>query len=42
MFETLARLWKEKRLDEQKLNNAVLKEWITEDEKIQIMSLEQI
>ena len=33
MFETLQRLYNEGKLTLDKLENAVIKEWITEDEK---------
>lgn len=33
MFETLKRLYLEDRLTEEKLSNAVLKKWITEEQK---------
>ena len=36
MYETLLRLWKEGKLTEEKLNNAVLKGWITEEQKATI------
>ena len=37
MFETLLRLWKDGKLSEEKLSNAVSKGWITEEEKEKIM-----
>jgi hypothetical protein len=39
MFETLKRLWLEGKLTEIKLNNAVLKGYITAEQKADIMSL---
>ena len=36
MYETLLRLWREDKLTEEKLNNAVLKGWITEEQKVGI------
>jgi hypothetical protein len=38
MFETLLRLWKEGKLTEIQLNNAVLKGWITEEQKQEILA----
>lgn len=37
MFETLKRLWNEGKLTEEKLNNAVIKGWITEEQKQEII-----
>lgn len=39
MFETLLRLYKANMINEQKLDNAVLKGWITEEQKNEIMSV---
>lgn len=38
MFETLKRLYQEGKLSENGLNNAVLKGWITEEQKQEIIS----
>lgn len=38
MFETLMRLYIEGRLTEEKLNNAVIKRWITEEQKNKILN----
>ncbi|MDD3841073.1 MAG: XkdX family protein [Clostridia bacterium] len=38
MFETLKRLFDEGKLSENGINNAVLKGWITEEQKLEIMS----
>jgi hypothetical protein len=38
MFETLKRLWNEGKLTEAKLDNAVTKSWITEEQKAEIMA----
>lgn len=38
MFETLMRLYIEGRLTEEKLNNAVAKGWITEEQKNKILN----
>lgn len=38
MFETLLRLYKEGRLPETGLNNAVIKGWITEEQKQEIIN----
>lgn len=38
MFETLLRLWKEGKLTEQGLENAVIKNWITEEQKQEIIA----
>ena len=38
MFETLKRLYGAKMIDETKLENAVSKGWITEEQKNEIMS----
>lgn len=38
MYETLLRLWKEGKLTEQGLENAVEKGWVTEEQKQEIMS----
>jgi hypothetical protein len=38
MYETLLRLWKEGRLTETQLSNAVLKGWITEEQKQEILA----
>lgn len=38
MFETLKRLYKEKKITEENLVKAVEKKWITEEEKEQIIS----
>jgi hypothetical protein len=38
MFETLLRLYKEGKLSEQGLENAVIKGWITEEQKQEIMT----
>jgi hypothetical protein len=38
MFETLMRLYIEGRLTEEKLNNAVIKIWITEEQKNKILN----
>jgi hypothetical protein len=39
MFETLQRLWNEGKLTELKLDNAVIKGWITEKQKAEIMAV---
>jgi hypothetical protein len=41
MFETLKRLWIEGTLTEEKLDNAVLKGWIDEQQEQEIIILEQ-
>ncbi|MDT8719707.1 XkdX family protein [Clostridium sp. 19966] len=38
MFETLKRLYLEGKLTDEKLSNAVIKSWITEEEKQQIIN----
>lgn len=38
MFETLKRLWNEGKLTEEKLNNAVAKGWITEEQRQEIIN----
>lgn len=38
MFETLQRLWREEKLTEAMLDNAVTKSWITTEEKQQIIA----
>ncbi|WP_461206939.1 XkdX family protein [Clostridium sp. DL1XJH146] len=38
MYETLLRLYKSEMIDETKLENAVIKGWITEGQKQTIMS----
>lgn len=38
MFETLRRLYIEGKLNEEKLNNAVIKNWITEEQKNKILN----
>lgn len=38
MFETLLRLYKEGRLTKEKLDNAVKKDFITEEEKVKILN----
>jgi hypothetical protein len=38
MYETLLRLWKEGKLTEESLNTAVLKGWITEEQKQEILA----
>jgi len=38
MYETLARLWRQDDINETHLDNAVAKDWITEEEKVEIMS----
>ena len=38
MFETLLRLYKEGKLTEEKLDNAVIKGWITEEQKQEILN----
>lgn len=37
MFETLKRLWAEGKLTEEKLNMAITRVWITEEQKQEIM-----
>lgn len=41
MYETLLRLWKEKKLTETSLNNAVVKKWITSEQANIILSTPQ-
>jgi hypothetical protein len=38
MYETLARLWREGKLTEAGLDNAIFKGWITAAQKTEIMS----
>jgi len=38
LFETLKRLYKEGKLTEEGLNNAISKGWITEEQKQEIVS----
>lgn len=41
MFERLKRLYNEGKIDEAGLDAAVVKGWITEDQKIEIMTANQ-
>ena len=38
MYETLLRLWKDGKLTESMMDNAVVKGWITEEQKVEVMS----
>ena len=38
MFERLRRLYREGKIDEEALENAVVKGWITEEQKLEILS----
>jgi hypothetical protein len=38
MYETLLRLWQEGKMTEQGLDNAVVKGWIKEEQKQEIMT----